>query len=382
MNKRGNEKEKSEDEDNIECAICRNKHPFDIPNPIIEAIEREKLVIFAGAGISTEGKNVMPHTLYDDIRGELNISDIDKTSFSKLAEKYCELPNGRRKLLQIIKDRFNYIDSFPQLRNQATLFHNEIATIPQIKEIITTNWDDYFEQYCGATPIVTPEDFVFWDMPGRKVLKLHGSITSYGSLVITQDDYKECYRKLNTGILGSYLKQLLATKVVVFVGYSFGDEDFNKIFTILTKEMKELTPHAYIVTLDEKSHAKLLSSNITKIYTDGTFFIEKIKEHLVNKGLMLNDNRFEGIYRELFEITKEYKKLCENLSFAKNPETLFASSYQDGIIDAFERMITRYKTGEYSGIMQIDRLLFAYEEKKRKAEKQGYFMMLHTLVDT
>ena len=39
------------------CAYCDDR-AFEIPKDIIEAIKNENLVIFAGAGISTEGKNV------------------------------------------------------------------------------------------------------------------------------------------------------------------------------------------------------------------------------------------------------------------------------------------------------------------------------------
>ena len=39
------------------CAYCDDR-AFEVPKDIIEAIKNENLVIFAGAGISTEGKNV------------------------------------------------------------------------------------------------------------------------------------------------------------------------------------------------------------------------------------------------------------------------------------------------------------------------------------
>jgi hypothetical protein len=33
-----------------------------------------------------------------------------------------------------------------------------------------------FERRCGAVPIVTIEDFAFWNTPGRKVLKISGKV--------------------------------------------------------------------------------------------------------------------------------------------------------------------------------------------------------------
>ena len=49
-----------------------------------------------------------------------------------------------------------------------TRFHQVLATIPQLENIITTNWDDFFEVVCHAVPFVTGEDFIFWNTAGRK----------------------------------------------------------------------------------------------------------------------------------------------------------------------------------------------------------------------
>src|SRR5690606_30134800 len=118
------------------------------------------------------------------------------------------------------------------------------------------NWDDYFERECNAIPIVTAEDFAFYNVEARKVFKIHGSISNYGSIVATSEDYTRCYKNLQTGIIGSFLKTILATKVVVFVGYSFSDFDFNKIYNYLKKEMGNILPHCYIVTLDKTFEEK------------------------------------------------------------------------------------------------------------------------------
>lgn len=82
---------------------------------------------------------------------------------------------------------------------------------------MTTNWDDYFERECGAIPIVTAEDFAFYNLAGRKVFKIHGSISNYGSIIATAEDYTRCYNNLKTGLIGSHLKSLLATTAVVGV---------------------------------------------------------------------------------------------------------------------------------------------------------------------
>ena len=44
---------------NCECFMCKNNNSFDMPNEIIESVKK-KLVLFCGAGISTESKAVLP----------------------------------------------------------------------------------------------------------------------------------------------------------------------------------------------------------------------------------------------------------------------------------------------------------------------------------
>ncbi|MBQ6734336.1 MAG: SIR2 family protein [Lachnospiraceae bacterium] len=178
-----------------ECAICRNNKEFQMPEALISAAIEGNLVLFCGAGISTENKMVLPYSFYDSIKKELEIED-DAHSFSQLMEKYCKKPDGRKKLLNRIRERFQYINSFPELERQATAFHRELADIYQIRTIITTNWDTYFEEYCGATPITIPEDFSFWDDNSRFVLKIHGSINNLSTIVATTKDYRKSYNAL------------------------------------------------------------------------------------------------------------------------------------------------------------------------------------------
>jgi NAD-dependent SIR2 family protein deacetylase len=362
----------------VECSICKNSHPFSLPNEIIEAVKHEKLVIFAGAGISTENRNVFRWSLYEDILDDIGIEKSQNISFSNLMSEFCK-QNDRSKLLQTMKNRFDYINSFPELRRTATDFHHELSTIYQVNEIITTNWDDYFEKECGAIPIVSPEDFAFWDHPGRKVFKIHGSINNYGSIVATEEDYKKCYRRLRSGLIGSSLKMVLATKVVLFLGYSFGDEDFNKIYNLLRKEMNGVLPPAYIITLDSHAKEKFSKMNITPIITDATYFISIIKKHLIKEEILLDDERYDGLYKALFLINSAHDKLYKYFNYKKHPEIIYTACYQDGLIHAFERNIAKKNTGYYSNPINIFNALQSYEKiRKDKVHKRKYLDVAYT----
>ena len=49
---------------NCECDICKNQRKFIMPKEVIEAAKNGELVLFCGAGISTENKTVLPFSFY------------------------------------------------------------------------------------------------------------------------------------------------------------------------------------------------------------------------------------------------------------------------------------------------------------------------------
>ena len=94
--------------EHCECMICKNNKNFDMPEEIIESVLKNNLVLFCGAGISTESKSVFPESFYTSVLREIEDKtnkkvDLD-TSFSRLMSLYIDtFPNGRRKLLNKIK---------------------------------------------------------------------------------------------------------------------------------------------------------------------------------------------------------------------------------------------------------------------------------------
>lgn len=353
---------------NCECIICSNNLPFEMPNEIIESLIKGDLVLFAGAGISTETKSIFKTTLYEDILQELELENESDISFPELMSKYCcTYKNGRQKLLEKVKHRFDYCHQFKDLYNSASAFHKEIAPIWMLKNIITTNWDDYFERECDAIPIVTPKDFAFYNIDQRKVFKIHGSISNYGSLVATEEDYHECYDELNSGLIGANLKTLMTTKTILFVGYSFRDFDFLKVLEFLKKEMGNVFPHIYIVTLDENISERISDLDLTVINTSGTFFFKSIKEHLENKGYIIPYKNVSKIY----EI--EYLKMISHRELSdfyfeerKTSSIIYCLMYQDGIQHAIDCLDYKSKSGETYNPEDLHHKIQSYYHSIRK----------------
>lgn len=356
---------------NCDCRLCNNKTSFKMPIGVVEAAKQGRLVLFCGAGISTENKNVLPLSFYSTIQDELGISD-GNLSFSDTMQQYCNFPDGRRKLMRKIRERFQYIHSFPELENMATMFHRELSELHFVKTIITTNWDTYFEEYCSAIPITIPEDFVYWNEKDRCVLKIHGSINNLGTIVATKDDYLECEKRLEKGIIGATLKTILANNTVVFIGFSFGDEDFIQILDYLKKEMKDYLPHIYIVTVDPYLKDKIKYKDTTCIVTDGTFFLHQLKLKLIDDKLIVNSNALPIVDMQRNLLGNIHEKVS-NIDFHTYPEVIYCLAYQDGVLHAFDRFIQLYDNGEYNIPGYVEKLVRYYDNLCKRKKESGDF---------
>jgi len=342
-----------------ECFICKDQKPFQFDKTLVNEFMNGRVVIFAGAGVSTESPKVLNCSLYESVADDLGLSDC-RLSFSELMERCDKQPNGRIELLKKVKQRFGVIESFPELFRFATRFHAELATFYPINTIITTNWDTFFEDVCGAVPFVTDEDIAFWNIEDRKVLKLHGSINNYGSIVATTADYKKRARSLSTGLVGTVLKSILATQTVVFVGYSFSDFDIQYIFNFVRKQLKGLKRQSYVVTTSAEEGDRFKRDGLIPIVTDGTYFIGQLKKHAVHSGALLSDDIYDDAEGLRFVVNIAHNEMHEEYSFIDYPQLIYASAYQDGMMHALERMLNLRKTGEYNNEWRTRRIIDIY----------------------
>lgn len=353
---------------NCDCFVCKE---YKLHPDLLSDFESGKVTVFAGSGISTESKSVLKFTFYDDIVDDLNLKNCT-LSFPDLMEEYCSQPNGRIKLLSKIKSRFNHINSFPELKRNATSFHNELATLFPVKTIVTTNWDMYFEEACAAVPFVSDQDLVFWESEDRRVLKIHGSINNYGSIIATINDYSKSQKRLETGIIGGILKTLFATQTIIFIGYSLRDSDFIAIWNFVSKQMNGLQRQAFVITPFENEQKKIENLGLIPIIKDGSFFISKVKEHFVYNRVMLPDTIYSEAEALLLIVIEQHDLIYDNFNCSDYPQIIIAASYQDGLIHALERAISLRGSGEYSQPWKIRAAFKPYQKwqkEKLKAKK-------------
>lgn len=155
---------------------------------------------------------------------------------------------------------------------------------------------------------------------------------------------------LSNNLIGDRLKTILTSNTVVFIGFSFGDEDLNRLLDILSKKMGDLSNQFYLVTIDKKWN-KINDNRIFPIITDGTYFIHQLNNLLVEKGKLVSKELYDSAENILNSVLLEHNKIFESDNYKEEikqfPELLFSIVYQDGFIHAFERCVANRRKGEY-----------------------------------
>lgn len=344
------------------------------------------VVIFAGAGVSTEVPTVFPQTIMTAAAERLGLDE--PGTFPQVIQEFVD-KYGRTEFVQMVKAKFDYIDSFWGLRYDARKFHRELSTMPYLQDVVTTNWDTYFEEECAATPFVTGEDIALWNTAGRRVLKIHGSMTNLGSIVATESDYQKRLEELSTNVLGALLKNLLATKTVVFVGYSLTDWNFRRLYEKLLEDMGEFSPRAYFVSPFGVDPADEQKFKLQTFKTSGVKFLRELKN--ANLGsCFIEDSAYNRVaeYEDRILDADLYAKTAPH---KKYPSVLYCWAFHEGARDACGRIRYRKAAGEYSSRQFVRDRIRTYEQLSERAWDsnrywdhayiEGYLTVLYIMFD-
>ena len=322
------------------CLECGYDTDVSIPNRLVEECHKGKLLLFVGAGASTESHNVMPGTFYDVVAGHVGTSD--DLAFPDLMTRFIE-QNSRSDLINLFYERMRYIDSFPVLHGRASRFHRYVGQIPFLREIITTNWDDYFEREADAVPLVHGPDFDYWDLAQRKVLKVHGSVLNPGTIIASRSEYDFSLKALASHALGGAVRHLLATRSVVFVGYSLRDDDIKDMIDILRSDLSTAAQRCYFVHPSEEFVPPIDGAEV--LHTSAAWFVKLLDDALVHAGYLLPVEMYDRLEALDIRLRKARARSDKYLTPWKFPLAIYNHAFQDGMADALEHTRAKRRSG-------------------------------------
>jgi SIR2-like domain len=322
--------------------------PVDVAGQLVsrlfEDVLQESCAVFVGAGCTTEGGRRHSRTFYEEIREKCRFpAKVPAPAFPELMEYFCRQMDGGQHN-RLIREAVSRIERFcvpSDERAFATMFGNELAEIPYFNRFVTTNWDPFLERSLEILiPMIEDRDVAFWDDRKRQVLKLHGCITRPYSLVATKSDYESCLKR--NPLIFNKLKDLMATKTFIFVGYSLRDPDFREVWEVITKSLGRFAKLAYAVDPDapDQDVTYWKNNGIEIFRTSDLAFVRELRARLESKHLIASRTLLQFLQNERHRITSIHLKLRQTSDGA-----MASAMYQDGLLHALSDVLTSTSLG-------------------------------------
>ena len=234
-------------------------------------------------------------------------------------------------------------------------FHTMLVSLP-FRGIFTTNYDTVLEAALGdlERESATDNSLVIDENSAgrvheflmamnndirmtRRIAHLHGTFNPATSIILSIEDYEHAYGLSRTDernqptneskLRFRLLWAILATRRVVFVGFSMDDPYLNKILETVSKNLWtwNKSTHFAIMSIssEDAEDSKDKSERLNNEYGVGTVFYEV----------------FEKSHKRLEDIFADIKKQCENRS-QSNEETQKLSSDSDSSEDEESKSVS------------------------------------------
>ena len=218
---------------------------------IQRASRENRLVIFVGAGVSMNSSVPSWNQLINRMKAKLPNEFSEETDALKIAQIYKD-SRGHKEYMDKVKDILLYNKAVPNPLHKSILALNPC-------HIITTNYDDLIEQELSKEFLqyhIIREDK---DIPQmacpNTLIKMHGDYVT-DNIVLTEDDYYNY--KENFPLTRAFVQSLFASKLILFVGFSFADLNLKFILNELKNILSDKMQRPYLLSCDEPSYATKL----------------------------------------------------------------------------------------------------------------------------
>lgn len=251
---------------------------------ILELIRKEEIALFAGAGMSLYAGYPSGEALAEIIYNKLTADLKEQIEFSKdlpkLANDIYNIKGGNKNyLIEMLKNEF---EKDPKTKKT----HEILSKIPQIKTIITTNYDTLFEITNKNLQIIRNSvDCANANLNKQCLFKIHGDLNDTSNIILTKSDYSNYFVKENEqSIFWNTVKTKLIENHIIFVGYNLEDINIINIIEKIKIELGDSSKEMYLVAPSIKP-AKLIflqKKGIKYIEATAEELFKEVEEDLKN----------------------------------------------------------------------------------------------------
>ena len=349
---------------------------------IQRASRENRLVIFVGAGVSMNSSVPSWNQLTNRMKAELPNEFSEETDALKIAQIYKD-SRGHKEYMDKVKDILLYNKAVPNPLHKSILALNPC-------HIITTNYDDLIEQelskdFLQYHIIREDKDIPQMTYPNTLV-KMHGDYVT-DNIVLTEDDYYNY--KENFPLTRAFVQSLFASKLILFVGFSFADLNLKFIINELKNILSDKMQRPYLLSCDEPSYATKLyfvKKGVNIVYiseadvdllNDGKYqskdlsgiglHTDKLLYAIKNYSAIPQDNLALYLYNRIVPYMSEMRSLGDGLQYFFPKMKLHRNAHSSGL-----RTFTEY-------FKQLAKDL-ATNEAKRKFLRENPAINLRTLM--
>lgn len=350
--------------------------------------------------------------LYEDEEVYLNLKYDNKNDFpqiaSQLEKRFDEILKGDRNgKFKLINDKFFdrikngepqcsrmklYLASLLEDLQVKDAMKDEIEALAKAKKnicsIITTNYDRFVEDNLGFSPLVGNN--IILSNPYGSVYKIHGSIVSPESLVITKEDYENF--NIGNELIKAQLISLFIHNPIIFLGYGMNDDDIKAILETIfkyvspnskeakliqqnfllveyEKGLKNVQVEDYSITLQQNN-----SIRINKLVTDDFSSIYISIANLKLPITVMDIRKVETVIRKILVAESDdaiQVRITDDIDSLENKDTILAIGSEKTI--KYEYLSTNEMSKQYFDIIDNKKAGVLSLIDKQKIQNTQYF---------
>jgi len=200
------------------------------------ALDREKLVIFVGAGVSRNSKLPTWGQMVQVFAERIGYPSIERLAM----EEYIRIPQ----YFYCMDESEGHSEYYKILRElipadaKANILDELIVSLHP-RHLVTTNYDNLLDQIAEDYEVIREDKQLLKGTANQYLIKMHGDIAQAEKLIFKEEDY--LYYSETHRLMEVFLKSLLIDHVFLFVGYSLNDynlKTFVSWIEYIAQEMK------------------------------------------------------------------------------------------------------------------------------------------------